>query len=107
MTDVSYIIRFRTGFNVRTEEEMAKSKDEKGTTDKDAVVEEVSVVRPLLAESAGGSENLQDLANSAVNSTNKADEGTNASRQKEKDDFDSDTLDPSIVPRGGGKLMTS
>eukprot|EP00026_Physarum_polycephalum_P003650 Phypoly_transcript_03663.p1 GENE.Phypoly_transcript_03663~~Phypoly_transcript_03663.p1 ORF type:complete len:665 (+),score=125.19 Phypoly_transcript_03663:141-2135(+) len=104
---IVHIIRFRTGFNVRTEEEMAKSKEEKGTaTDEKAGVEELrelTITRPLLAESTGGgSENIQDLANSAASTK----EGTNASRQKEKDDFDSDTLDPSIIPRGGEDLLS-
>jgi len=104
---IVHIIRFRTGFNVRTEEEMAKSKEEKGTaTDEKAVVEEpreLTIMRPLLAESTGGgSENIQDLGNSAASTK----EGTNASRQKEKDDFDSDALDPSIIPRGGEDLLS-
>ena len=88
---------------MRTEEEMVKSREEKGGAEKDMVVEEVSLVRPLLTESAGGSENLADLGHSAANSTNKPEESVNASRQKDKDDFDSDALDPSIIPRGGGK----
>jgi hypothetical protein len=77
---------------------MAKIKEEKGSTEKEG--EEIA--RPLL-ESTGDAD-PHSRTTDAANSGNKAEEGgLNVSRQKEKDDFDSDALDPSIVPRGGGK----
>lgn len=92
---IVHIIRFRTGFNVRTDEEMTKGKDEKTNgNDGDHGVG--------LNDSVGdGAKSSNDAGNSA----NKGD-GEGGSKIKEKElDYDSDTLDPSIIPRGSEELL--
>lgn len=105
---IVHIIRFRTGFNVRTEEEVSKNKEDKGHSEKTETEETSSVDRsPAGLDTA--SENQKDLRNSTSGvSTNKPDEALNTSqRQREKnEEFDSDALDSSIIPRGSEDLLS-
>lgn len=85
---IVHIIRFRTGFNVRTEEEMNKSKEEKtsGIT---------------VEEGNSGMSGVENAGNSG-----RVDTTEGGSKIKDKEDYDSDALDPSIVPKGGEDMLT-
>lgn len=88
---------------MRTEEEINKSKEEKaaavaaqGATAKEGEEVSTTIITRSLTESAdvevhtGGKTSIR------------IDETPTASRQRENNDFDSDALDPSIIPKGGG-----
>jgi len=92
---IVHIIRFRTGYNVRTEDEVIR----------------VPTLERIIQESddGTGSRPLTDsLDVEMVNSGRSADPGSgqvDPNRQKEID-IDSDVLDPSIIPRGGEDLLS-
>jgi hypothetical protein len=98
---IVHIIRFRTGFNVRTEDEMVKGREERNGKEGEGEGS-LNEVRSD-GENAGNSRNTDAGANSA----NPGGEGAqNSKQQKDKDDYDSDALDPSIIPRGGEDLLS-
>lgn len=98
---------------MRTEEEMAKSKEEKaaaaaaaaaeGITPKDDDFFIANVTRPS-TESAD-IELIPTGKHSGLGHSNANETPTVSRQQRDNNDFDSDALDPSIVPKGGGKFI--
>lgn len=101
---IVHIIRFRTGFNVRTEDEMTKGREERNGKEGGEGEGSLNEVRSDGDNVSGAHSRNTDAG---ANSANPGGEGTQNSRQqKEKDDYDSDALDPSIIPRGGEDLLS-